>query len=134
VRVQLTQGRGENATPLDNHGILVFRASGMLADYHAPLPPEEPAGLAPDVFAQTQAVSLLKQASRFRLDQHGVPLALIRNADGQWTVEARVLRGEGLNAYLEVFSPAHPQGQRREILISPIPPDQHIPIAEELLK
>jgi hypothetical protein len=42
VRVQLTQGRGDGAAPLENHGILVFRRDGALADYHSPMPPAEP--------------------------------------------------------------------------------------------
>src|SRR5438045_7115459 len=57
VRVQLTEGRGVSARPLNNHGILVFRAKGLLADYHTPLPEDgQTALLAGDAFAQTQAL------------------------------------------------------------------------------
>ncbi len=63
VRVQLTQGRGVDATPLDNHGILVFRANGTLADYHSPLPSgNNPSPLA-DGFVQAQALDVIGQAN-----------------------------------------------------------------------
>ncbi|NOT62884.1 MAG: hypothetical protein HOP19_21965 [Acidobacteria bacterium] len=134
VRLQLTRGRGADAEPLDNHGLLVFRASGMLSDYHAPLMTDEQTELLPDVFAQAQALTQLNQAARLRLDDHGAPLALVRQPDGRVSVAARVLRGAGLNTWMEVFTPEHPQGERREILISPLPPNPRIRIAEELLK
>jgi hypothetical protein len=135
VRVQLTRGRGEGATPLDNHGILVFHASGMLADYHAPLPSGNHASLlTDDAFAQAQAMAMISQANQLGLDQRGAPLSIVRRPDGQLTVEARVLRGEGLNAYMEVFTLENPQGERREILIPPVPPDKRIPIPDDLLK
>lgn len=134
VRVQLTQGRGAEAQPLDNHGSLVFRANGLLADYHSPLTPDEQTNLSLDVFAQTQALARLDQAEQLRLDQRGVPLAIVRQPNGQLTVEARVLRGQGLNAYLEVFTLDKPQGERREILIPPVPPAKRLHIANDLLK
>jgi hypothetical protein len=134
VRAQLTRGRGEGLTPLDNHGILVFGASGRLTDYHSPLPQGDTSSLLPDVFAQTQAVMTLSRASQLRLDERGAPLSLVRKPDGQWTVEARVLRGEGLNAHLEVFTPENPRGERREVIVPPVPPHKRIPIPEDILK
>jgi hypothetical protein len=135
VRVQLTEGRGASAKLLYNHGILVFRANGSLADYHSPLPEGgQTALLAGEAFAQTQALVKLNQARRFGLDEHGVPLALVRRADGQWTVEARVLRSTGPLDWMEVFTPDNPQGERREITVPPIPPDQRIRNADDLLK
>jgi hypothetical protein len=131
VRVQLTQGRGEGGKPLDNHGILVFRADGLLADYHAPLPPRDAASLT-DAFAQAMAV--IGQASQLGLDGHDAPLSIVRQPDGQLAVEARVMRGEGMNAYLEVFTLDNPRGERREILIPPVPPDKRIRISDDLLK
>ena len=83
VRVQLTQGRGDNAQPLDNHGILVFRPSGMLADFHTPLPADEQAPSFTDLFAQAQALAQIHQAYQLRLDGHGMPFALARKPDGQ---------------------------------------------------
>jgi hypothetical protein len=132
VRVQLTRGRGEGATPLDNHGILVFRADGMLADYHAPLSPAYGASLLPEAFAEAQAA--ISQANRLDLNEHGAPLSIVRKPDGQLSVEARVMRGEGLNAWMEVFTLDNPQGERREILISPIPPAKRLRISDDLLK
>ncbi|MBI4906535.1 MAG: hypothetical protein HY820_23100 [Acidobacteria bacterium] len=130
VRVQLTQGRGAGATPLNNHGILVFRANGTLADYHPPLMPDADTPF----LMETRAKSLLGKARQLRLEQHGVPLSLVRRPDGQMTVEARVLRGEGLNQYVEVFTPENPRGERREVVIPPIPRGQQLRIAEDLLR
>ncbi len=136
VRVQLTQGRGDGATPLDNHGILVFRRDGTLADYHAPLPSD----MSPQEQAQTQSReaiqirSLIVRAKRLRLDQRGAPLSIVRRPDGQLTVEARVMRGTGLNAYMELFTLDNPQGERREILISPLPPDKRVPIPDDIIQ
>ena len=129
VRAQLTLGQDGIATPLDNHAILVFRADGSLADYHAPLQPY------PSFQARETAQfrSLISQAKRLRLDKHGVPLSFVRKANGRWTTESRVLRGEGLNSYLEVFTPENPRGQRRVILIPPVPPDKRLHIAEDLI-
>jgi hypothetical protein len=134
VRVQLTQGRGDDATPLDNHGILVFHASGMLTDYHSPLPPGEQASLLPDALSQAQATALIGQASQLSLDERGAPLSIVRRPDGQLTIEARVMRGDGLNAYMEVFTLDNPRGERREIVIPPVPPDKRLPIPDDLLK
>jgi hypothetical protein len=134
VRVQLTRGRGASATPLDNHGILVFRADGSLADYHSPFPAgEQTALLTNDKFAQTQALAALSLAYQFRLDEHGAPLALVREPDGQWTVEARVPRVNGPFEWMEVFTPDNPQGERRAITVPPIPPDIRIPTAVDLI-
>jgi hypothetical protein len=134
VRVQLTQGRGAQAQPLDNHGILVFRPNGLLADYHTALPSGEQTSLLSDAFVQTQALARLDQAEQLRLDQRGVPLSIVRQPNGQLTVEARVLRGQGLNTYLEVFTLDKPQGERREIVIPPVPSNQRLHIANDLLK
>jgi len=108
VRVQLTEGRGASAVPLDNHGILVFRANGRLADYHAPLPP--------DVGSHALAMALIDHGRRLGLDRHGAPLSIVGRADGQMTAEARVLRGDRLNVWLEAFTVANPHGERREVV------------------
>jgi hypothetical protein len=134
VRVQLTSGRDEQATPLNNHGILTFRRDGTLADYHAPLP----ADTSPQAQAQTleaiQIRTLFFQAKRLRLDEHGAPLSIVRRPDGQLTVEARVMRGEGINTYMELFTLNNPRGERREILIPPVPPEKRISIPDDLLQ
>ncbi|MEP7340234.1 MAG: hypothetical protein ABI977_21050 [Acidobacteriota bacterium] len=135
VRVQLTEGRGAGATPLDNHGILVFRASGGLADYHTPLPEDgQTALLTGNAFAQTPALAKLSQAYQIHLNEHGVPLALVRTPEGRWTVEARVPRGEGPFAWMEVFTPDNPLGERHEVMVPPVPRDKRIPSADDLLK
>jgi hypothetical protein len=130
VRVQLTQGRGSDAKPLDNHGILVFHASGRLSDYHAPLPSRDATSLT-DAFAQ--AMAMISQASQLSLDEHDAPLSIVRRPDGQLTVEARVMRGDGLNAYLEVFTLDNPRGERREIVIPPVPPGKRIVIPDDVI-
>src|SRR5262245_26154518 len=134
VRVQLTQGRDDSATPLDNHGVLVFRASGMLADYHAPLPPDNHPSPLPDAFSQAQAMSMIGQANQLRIAQSGAPLAIVRRPDGLLTVEARIMRGAGLKPYMEVFTLDNPLGERREIVIPTLPPDKRIRISGDLLK
>lgn len=132
VRAQLTLGRGEGAIPLNNHGVFVFRADGSLADYHAPVSPY--ASWQPTFQSETlQLRSLMSRAKRLQLDKHGAPLSIARKADGQLTIESRVMRGEKLNAYLEVFTLENPRGQRREIMIPPIPPDKHVSIPDDIL-
>jgi hypothetical protein len=61
-----------------------------------------------------------------------VPLSLVRGADGSLSVEAHVLRGEGLNAHMEIFTPENPRGERREILLPPLSPEQRLKIADVL--
>jgi hypothetical protein len=108
VRVQLTLGRGPGAMALANHGVLVFRRDGSLADYHAPLPA--------DVFSQVQAGALLGHARHLGLDRRGGALSLAAGGDGELTVETRVLRGDGMAVWLEVFSLDAPEGERREVV------------------
>ena len=129
VRVQLTQDRGADAMPLKNHGILVFRANGDLADYHPPVPGGVDGPGSDKYFREQAAIGKARQA---RLHLRGVPLSLVRKADGSLSVEAHVLRGEGLNAYVEVFTPENPAGERREILHSPLSPAQFRRIADVL--
>jgi hypothetical protein len=122
VRVQLTLGRGAVAVPLDNHGILTFRESGRLADYHGPLPPVSPhlpAGLRAQaqLNAQMRARASIEWAKQSGLDRHAVPLAVVRMRDGALTVQARVMRGRGLNEYAEVFTLEKPEGERREVIL-----------------
>lgn len=108
IRVQLTLGRVEGATLLDNHGILVFRVNGTLADYHAPLPS--------NTFAPLQTRILMNRAENLSLHRHGAPVSIVTKPDGQLTVETRVLRSEGLHAWVEAFTEDHPEGERREVL------------------
>ncbi len=117
---------------LDNHGILVFHASGLLIDYHSPLPPGDYAPL-PDAFSQAQVMAVIGHANQLRLDKRGIPLSIVRRPDGQLTVEARVMRGEGINAYMEVFTLDNPRGERREIVIPPLPPEKRIRISDDLI-
>lgn len=108
LRVQLTEGRGAAAVRLDDHGVLVFREDGTLADYHAPVPTQGAAG--------TEALALLGQARRLGLDEHGAPLALVRAEDGGLGVEARVLRGDGRSVWVDAFTLQAPEGERREVV------------------
>lgn len=107
VRVQLTLGRGAGAVRLDDHGVLVFRADGTLADYQAPAPV--------DASAQADVASLIDRARRLRLDSHGAPLSIVRDASGALAVEARVLRGDGPNVWVDAYTIDAPHGERREI-------------------
>jgi hypothetical protein len=136
VRVQLTMGRDIDATPLNNHGILIFRRDGVLADYHPPVPSENNDHSAPpyqNVKVAAQFHPMMVRARQLGLDQHDAPMSIVRGADGRLTMEVRVLRGEGLDAHMEVFTLDKPQGERREILIPPIPPDKRIAIQNDLI-
>jgi hypothetical protein len=132
VRVQLTQGRGADAKALNNYGILVFRANGDLADYHSAIPGAEPSGSVGNISAQMQAAAAIGRARQARLHLYGVPLTLVPLADGSISAQAHVLRGEGINAHLMVFTPENPGGERREILHSPLSPEQRLALADVL--
>jgi len=107
VRVQLTQGRGPAAAPLADHGILVFRENGTLADWQAPLPF--------DGASDADAVSLLGRARQVGLDAHGAPLSLVRGADGALDVEARSVQGDGPSVWVDAYTLDAPDGERRAI-------------------
>ena len=132
VRVQLTHGRGADATPLNNQGIMVFRANGDLADYHSPIPGEHGHLAGPDQNLRANAAAAIVKARQARLHLYGVPLSLVRRADGSISAEAHVLRGEGLNTHMIVFTAENPGGERREILKSPLSPEQRLTIAHVL--
>jgi hypothetical protein len=132
VRVQLTHGRDADAPPLNNQGILVFRANGDLADYHSPIPGSNGHWQGPDQSLGAQAAAAFGKARQARLHLYGVPFSLVRRTDGSLSAEVHVLRGEGLNAHMVVFTPENPAGERREILESPLSPDQRLAIAEVL--
>jgi hypothetical protein len=119
VRVQLTDGRGDDAELFDNAGVLVFRANGTLADYHSPLPEDTASSV--QTHTNVQMLSLLNQAKRFGLDRRGGRLAIVRGSNGRLTVEARVMRGEGINSWIEAFTLDHPEGERREIITPTLP-------------
>jgi hypothetical protein len=56
--------------------------------------------------------ALVASARRARRDEHGVPLPIIRRPDGHFTVEARVLRDNGMKPCLEAFTLEKPHGER----------------------
>ena len=133
VRVQLTHGHGADATPLNNHGIFVFRANGDLADYHPAITGGSGEGSGSDEYLRS-ASAAIGRARQARLHQYGVPLSIVRRADGSLSAEAQVLRGEGLNAHMMVFTPENPVGERHEILKSPLSPGQRQAIADLLAR
>jgi hypothetical protein len=114
---------------LNNQGILVYRANGELADYHSPVPGAEPGGPGGSQSFDVQALAAIGNGRQKRLHQLGVPLGLVRKADGSVSVEAQVVRGEGLNAYMMVFTPENPRGERRENLESPLSLEQRRALA-----
>ena len=119
VRVQLTEGRGNDAPLFANHGILTFRADGTLADYHPPLPSDGASQMRAQL--NVHAMTLVNQARQFGVDHRGGLLSIVRGPDGQLSVEARVMRSEGLNCWAEVFSAKHPEGERRKVIVPTIP-------------
>jgi hypothetical protein len=50
------------------------------------------------------------------LERYGAPLSIVQDANGELTVEARVMRGDGPEAWVEAFTCDAPQGERREIV------------------
>jgi hypothetical protein len=115
VRVQLTEGRGDDAVPLENHGILTFRANGTLADYYSPLPSEDSSQNV-QMQMQVRARALMNNARELRIDQHGAPLSIVRRPDGRLTVEARVMRTSGIYCWVEAYTLEKPEGERREVI------------------
>lgn len=105
VRVELTRGRGSAAQPVANHGVLVFRKDGSLVDFQSPWPQ----GL--DARA---ALGLLSQAKDAGLTQKGKP-GFVRNAQGQWTVQAIATAGDPrakrLDLHHRIYSLEEPQGR-----------------------
>ena len=119
VRVQLTEGRGDDAVPLENHGILIFRADGTLADYYSPLPSEDSSHV--QMQMQVRARALMNNARELRIDQHGAPLSMVRRPNGQLSVEARVMRTSGIYCWVEAYTLEKPQGERREVITPTVP-------------
>src|SRR5262249_27830085 len=119
VRVQLTDGRAGDAALLNNHGILTFRADGTLADYHPPLPPDGSSQVRPQF--SLQALALLNRARQLGLDRRGGLLSLVLGLDRQLTVEAIVMRSQGIYCWIEAFTLQHPEGERREVIIPTVP-------------
>jgi hypothetical protein len=134
VKVQLTLGRGSGAELLNAHGVLVFRENGTLSDYHDPLPSPTSGDSGPQTAQRMQLRlrPLIAQAKQIGLDKLGVPLSIARRADGTFSVEARVLRGSGMNAHADVFSLERPQGERREV-ITPVMPRSRVAVVPEAL-
>jgi hypothetical protein len=118
VRVQLTDGRGSDASLLENHGVLTFRADGTLADYQSPLPSNGGSQMRAQL--SVHAMALVNQARQFGVDHRGGLLSIVRGPEGQLSVEARVMRSEGLNCWAEVFSVKHPEGERRKVIVPTI--------------
>ena len=119
VRVQLTDGRSEDAALFENHGILTFRANRTLADYHSALPSEAASQM--NAQSSVRAQALVGQAKRFGLDRRGGLLSIVRGPLGRLTVEARVMRSEGFYSWVEAFTMEHPEGERREVITPTIP-------------
>jgi hypothetical protein len=118
VRVQLTDGREDDAALFENHGILTFRSDGTLADYHTPMPSDD--GLNVQSKMQVKVRGLMEEAKRLQIDQRGARLSIVRMANGRLTIEARVMRTEGSYCWVEAFTLEHPEGERREVIIPTI--------------
>ena len=80
ARVQLTEGRDDDAELLANHGILTFRADGTLADYHSPFPSDGSAQI--QARSNPQAMALLNKAKQFGLHHRGGLLSIARGFAG----------------------------------------------------
>lgn len=114
VRVQVR--RVSDGMLFDNEGILTFRSDNSLADYYTPLPEFATSQIREQSYGHLLG-ALVGQAQLLGIDSHGGLLSIVRGEEGQLTVEARVIRGEGINCWADVYSLEHPEGQRREIII-----------------
>jgi len=119
VRVQLTEGRDDSAVPLENHGLLVFRSNGTLADYYSPIPGDYTANSG--FHAQAEARSLVARARVLGLAHRGAPLSIALRPDGRQTVEARVMRSKGFYCWEDVYSLENPGGERRNAITPQLP-------------
>src|SRR5581483_7719095 len=104
----------------DNEGILTFRPDRTLADYYTPLPEETASPIREQSYGHMLA--LVDQAKQLGLDRHGGLLSIGHGADGQLTVEATVMRSEGINCWVEAFTLEHPEGERRQVMTPTFPP------------
>ncbi|HJQ27360.1 MAG TPA: hypothetical protein VKA60_25970 [Blastocatellia bacterium] len=118
VRVQVR--RVSDGMLFDNEGMLTFRPDGTLADYHSPFPESTTSQIREQSYGHMLA--LVGQAEQLGLNRHGGLLSIVRGADGQLTVEARVMRGEGINCWVEAFTLEHPEGERRTAITPTFPP------------
>lgn len=118
VRMQVR--RVSDGMLFDNEGILTFRPDGTLADYYSPFPEDTTSQIREQ--SDRHMLALVSQAEQLGLDRHGGLLSIVRGADGQLTVEARVVRGEGINCWVEAYTLEHPEGERRRLSTPTFPP------------
>jgi len=57
-----------------------------------------------------------RRAVRGRAGAPEPPLSIVRKPGGALTVHARVMRGDGMNAWMEAFTIDSPHGERREVI------------------
>ena len=131
VHVQLMQGKGKDAVPLGNHGVMVFRPDGSMMDWHGPVPPGT---------TSKQLDTVLKSARDAGLDKHGVPVSVQRGDDGQLAAKAEVLTGDKLNSSVKTFTVDQPAGVSSALencqcaahMSGALPPGAHVLTAEEM--
>jgi hypothetical protein len=104
VRTELTWGRGPDAVVIANHGSLIFRADGTLAEAF----PTFPEGL-----SEREAVSLLERSKKMPWRNRG-QWEFAKDKDGQWQVQVAVAvsDADGVGGHFEVYDLNHPEGQR----------------------
>ena len=110
VRIELTRGQGKDAEAIGNHGLLVFRKDGSLADYQ----PIFPAGL-----EAGDALKLLDMAKEAGLEEQG-KVGFVRGEDGLWTVQVvkpkeDAVKGSAIGATYQVYDLEHPEGREVDL-------------------
>src|SRR5690606_37319831 len=111
VRLELTEGRGDDAAAIANHGVMVFSPEGKLLGYETPMP----VGL-----GSAKGLELLAAARKAGLEEQG-KLGFVRAEDGGWTVSVVVPKpqetasGRTIGATYEVFDLEHPEGRTLDL-------------------
>jgi len=108
VRLQLTQGRDRRAFPVANHGSLVFRPDGTLADFYSPMPQ----GL-----LDRDAIAAIDRASQAAWRSHG-ELEFVKDESNHWKTQVAVpvTQKDRPGGHFMVYDLDHPEGQRVDYL------------------
>jgi hypothetical protein len=91
--------------PIANHGLLVFRADGTLADYMSPVAQE---------LRTREILKLLEQGTAAGLPARGT-MQIAPKADGGYTAQVVVDHDEGSNPHRMIYDLENPQGVRDDL-------------------
>jgi hypothetical protein len=78
------------------------------------------------LIADIHELTRAREARPDRADRSPASVALVTSEHGRLAVEARELRGHGMDEHVVVFTLEHPEGERREVVVPPVPPQKRI--------